>query len=102
MRTLELTPEQPLAPYGQTRSRHVVELVGFGFVSSLSACLWAAVALAAPPPLVIPGAENFLPVQGAPAPGPFDFLNGISRSENLLGDVWGLRSLLAQYGISLA
>jgi porin len=58
--------------------------------------------LAAPPPLLVPGAENFLPAQGAPAPGPFDFLNGISRSENLLGDVWGLRSLLAQYGISLA
>lgn len=102
MRILKLTPEQPSALPWQTRSRHVAELVGIGFVSSIWACLWAAAALAAPPALLVPGAENFLPVQGAPAPGPFDFLNGISRSENLLGDVWGLRSLLAQYGISLA
>jgi porin len=102
MRILKLTPEQPLALPWQTRSQYVAELVGIGFVSSIWACLWAAAALGAPPPLLVPGAENFLPVQGAPAPGPFDFLNGISRSENLLGDVWGLRSLLAQYGISLA
>ena len=64
--------------------------------------LWGRAAEAAPPPLLIPGAENFLPQEGAPAPGPFDFLTGISRSGYLLGDIWGLRSLLAQYGISLA
>jgi len=57
---------------------------------------------AAPPPLLVPGAENFLPQAGAPPPGPFGFLTGISRSGYLLGDIWGLRSLLAQYGISLA
>lgn len=33
---------------------------------------------------------------------PFGFLTGIQRSANLLGDVWGLRPLLAQYGISFA
>lgn len=67
-----------------------------------SAGLWAAAAEAAPPPLLIPGAETFLPQEGAPAPGPFDFLTGIQRSSYLLGDIWGLRSLLARYGISLA
>ncbi|HEY1786903.1 MAG TPA: carbohydrate porin, partial [Verrucomicrobiae bacterium] len=32
---------------------------------------------------------------------PFGFLNGISRSGYLLGDMWGLRPWLSQYGISL-
>ncbi|MGH7114066.1 MAG: carbohydrate porin [Stellaceae bacterium] len=36
------------------------------------------------------------------AQGPFGFLTGIGKSGNLLGDMWGLRPLLAQYGISLA
>ena len=66
------------------------------------AAVWVRAAEAAPPPLLVPGAENFLPQAGAPPPGPFGFLTGISRSGYLLGDIWGLRSLLAQYGISLA
>jgi porin len=66
------------------------------------AAIWAETARAAPPPLLVPGAETFLPQVGAPAPGPFDFLTGISRSGYLLGNIWGLRGLLAQYGISLA
>lgn len=33
---------------------------------------------------------------------PFGFLTGISRSGYLLGDMWGLRPWLSQYGISLA
>ncbi len=70
--------------------------------ASLATGFWAPAAEAAPPPLLIPGAENFLPAAGAPAAGPFDFLTGISRSGYLLGDIWGLRGLLAQYGISLA
>jgi porin len=39
---------------------------------------------------------------GAPAAGPFGFLTGLSRSGYLLGDMWGLRSTLSRYGISLA
>ena len=63
---------------------------------------WATTAAAAPPPLLIPGAEAFLPEGGVPAPGPFGFLTGIARSGYLLGDIWGLRGRLAQYGVSLA
>ena len=33
---------------------------------------------------------------------PFGFLNGLSRSGYLLGDMWGLRPWLSQYGMSLA
>lgn len=33
---------------------------------------------------------------------PFGFLNGISRSGYLLGDMWGLRPWLSKYGVSLA
>jgi porin len=66
------------------------------------AAIWTEAARAAPPPLLVPGAENFLPETGAPPAGPFGFLTGLSRSTYLLGDIWGLRGLLAQYGISLA
>jgi porin len=46
----------------------------------------------------------------APAPaaattntsGPFGFLNTASRSSNLLGDMWGFRTLLSQYGMTLS
>jgi porin len=38
-----------------------------------------------------------LPAQGS---GPFGFLNGIERSNYLLGDMWGLRPLLDQYGMT--
>jgi porin len=32
--------------------------------------------------------------------GPFGFLNGIGRSSNMLGDMWGVRPLLDQYGMT--
>jgi porin len=70
--------------------------------AAIFALTWVTAAKAAPPPLLVPGAETFLPQEGAPAPGPFDFLTGISRSSYLLGNIWGLRGLLAQYGLSLA
>jgi porin len=41
----------------------------------------------------------------APAPaaaGPFGFLSTASHSSNLLGDMWGLRTLLSKYGMSLS
>lgn len=65
-------------------------------------CLMMATAEAAPPPLLVPGAAENL--QPAPQQGfnPFGFMTGISRSSNLLGDVWGLRPLLSRYGISFA
>ena len=64
--------------------------------------LWATAAEAAPPPLLAPGSDGFLPQAGAPSPAPFGFLTGISRSGDLLGDIWGLRDLLSRYGLSLA
>ena len=41
----------------------------------------------------------------APPPmagGPFGFLSTASRSANLLGDMWGLRPVLAKYGMTLS
>jgi porin len=59
-------------------------------------------ALAAPPAIQIPAEDAFASGQDGPSGGPFGFLNGISRSGYMLGDMWGLRSTLAQYGISIA
>ena len=36
------------------------------------------------------------------ASGPFGFLSTASRSSNLLGDMWGLRPFLSQYGMTLS
>jgi len=53
---------------------------------------------AAPPPIAIPVASD---ESGAPsAEGPFDFLNNWKRNQGLLGDMWGLRRTLSQYGIT--
>jgi len=58
-------------------------------------------AVAEPPPLSVPPEpENTVPTQ--PQAGPFDFLSGISRSDYLLGDMWGLRPLLSRYGMTLS
>jgi porin len=59
-------------------------------------------ALAAGPTIQFPSPDAFESGQGTSTEGPFDFLNGLSRSENLLGDMWGLRRTLAKYGVSLA
>src|ERR1700689_2943721 len=57
--------------------------------------------LAAPPTIQIPTEDTFEP--GGPSDtGPFGFLNGLSRSGFMLGDMWGLRTELAKYGISFA
>jgi porin len=63
--------------------------------------MWAGSALAAPPPVSVPTEpESFQ--SGQAKGGPFGFLSGISRSNYLLGDMWGLRTLLSRYGTSLA
>jgi porin len=36
-----------------------------------------------------------------PAGGPFGFLSGIGHSSNMLGDMWGLRPAISQYGMTL-
>lgn len=54
---------------------------------------------AAPPPISIPAS----PDETQPAAGGlFGFLSGINRSSALLGDMWGLRTALSRYGVSLA
>jgi porin len=83
--------------------------VGFTkWARTFSGLLIAAVAVfgsrsgqTAPPTIQIPTEETFEP-SGPVSAGPFSFLNGISRSGFMLGDMWGLRTALAQYGISFA
>jgi porin len=70
--------------------------------SGVAATLWACTALAAPPTIAIPSADeadNAPPGQGS---GLFDFMAGLDRSGTLFGNLWGLRPWLAQYGITLA
>jgi len=56
-------------------------------------------AWAAPPPLQVPTEED---LQNNVTSGPFGFASGLSRSNLLFGDMWGLRSELSHYGISFA
>ncbi len=65
-------------------------------------CLGAAPALAAPPPIQLPSEEDLQAGQPGAGGGPFGFLSGISRSNYMLGDMWGLRKWLSQYGMSFA
>jgi porin len=70
--------------------------LAIGFATALG----MGVALAAPPPISIPqGPDDF--ETGQPDEGPFGFLNGLKRSNYLLGDMWGLRTFLSRYGVSL-
>jgi porin len=71
------------------------------------ACLFVALvgatlgtARAAPPPISIPANPDDL--QSNASGGLFGFLDGATRSSALLGDMWGLRTSLSRYGISLA
>jgi porin len=81
----------------------IPELTPFRFglaVASVSVCLWAGSAAAAPPPISIPvDTESFETNPGDH--GPFAFLNTLERSTYLLGDMWGLRTFLSRYGMSL-
>jgi porin len=56
-------------------------------------------ARAAPPPVQMPTDES---LQSDATTGPLGFLSGLSRSNLMLGDMWGLRKELSQYGISFA
>ena len=80
--------------------------VGQGFAAiCFVISVWAIPATAAPPVLLVSGGAETpqpSPEAGAASGGPFGFMTGISKSSLLLGDMWGLRPLLSQYGISLA
>jgi porin len=56
-------------------------------------------ARAAPPAVQMPTDET---LQSSGGGGPFAFLNGLERSNYLLGDLFGVRSLLSRYGVSIA
>jgi porin len=64
--------------------------------------MWAGPAQAAPPPLQVPTEEQLQPGAEGSNGGLMNFLAGLQRSNFLLGDMWGLRTVLSRYGISLA
>jgi porin len=69
----------------------------------VAAWWWAGPALAAGPAISMPGPDLFLPgEEGAPGTSSVPFLDGLARSGYLLGDMFGLRTELAKYGMSLA
>jgi porin len=60
-------------------------------------------AIAAPPQLQVPTDEQLQTSEGQFATGgAFGFLNNLERSNLLLGDMWGVRPWLSQYGMSFA
>jgi porin len=64
---------------------------------------YGAPAIAAPPQLQVPTEEQLQTSEGAFATGgALGFLNNIERTNFLLGDMWGLRPWLSQYGMSFA
>lgn len=65
-----------------------------------AACLLVSQAVAAP--TVSVPTEPGSPEPTQPATGSGGCLSQISRSGNLLCDMWGLRPFLSQYGISLS
>jgi porin len=68
--------------------------------AGMTVALGSGIAAAAPPPVTIPvDPDSFQAGEGA---GPFGFMNNLTRSNFLLGDMWGLRTFLSQYGLSLA
>ena len=84
----------------QLAKRHRV-LLGAVLAAAPVAAHLTVPASAAPPAIQIPSGDDFSSDQ-AGAAGPFGFLTGISRSGYMLGGMWGLRTALAKYGISLA
>jgi porin len=72
----------------------------FGAFVAAMACLLPAAAFAATPTAPMQADEDVQPTPGGLSGGPFGFLTGISKSEAMLGDMWGLRTALAKYGIS--
>ncbi len=51
----------------------------------------------------MPAANSVATATAPPSniPNPFGFLSTAQRSSNLLGDMWGLRPMLAKYGVTL-
>jgi porin len=82
-----------LINHGRGRGPVAASLLG----GVLAALLSAGHVYATPPSFVAPAEGSTTNT----AAGPFGFLTGISRSGYMLGDMWGLRPWLSQYGVSL-
>jgi porin len=82
-------------PASRIGVRLLAAVAGWGFADA-----WTGMTLAAPPVLQVPTDESFQ--NETPGSGPLGFLNGLSRSNLMLGDMGGLRTELSKYGISLA
>src|SRR5579872_2104387 len=65
-------------------------------------CLAGQLALAAPPQIQMPTEEQLQPGETPSTAQGSDFINGLARTNFLLGNMGGVRPFLAQYGISLA
>jgi porin len=72
---------------------------GFGCLAVVLGSGLAAPAVAAPPPVSIAVMDD--DAASPQSAGLFGFLNGINRSDSLLGDMWGLRRALSRHGMSL-
>jgi porin len=79
-----------------SQRRIAAPLAGLAFLAGFG----ASAVHAAPPTVQMPTDESLQ--AGASGTGPFDFVNGLARSNYLLGDLWGLRTALSRYGISIA
>ena len=67
--------------------------------------LWAGSALAVPPPMTMTvDADNpaFNNAANTQQDGVFGFMTGISRSSSMLGNMWGVRPWLGQYGMTFS
>jgi porin len=90
-------------PNAPSPAARLVRLAVRALIASLLAWPWADAAVAAAPAVSLPTEpEMFQPAQPDTAAGPFGFLAAIDRSNYLLGDMWGLRTFLSRYGMSLA
>jgi porin len=83
--------------YGTRRRAGHALLIAAASTLALTA---ARQAQAAPPPISIPVTSE--EATGGQGEGPFDFLKDWRRNGALLGDMWGLRTALSRYGLSLA
>jgi porin len=75
---------------------------GLWCLSGMVAVLWTSTALAAPPPMTLPSTDDATNAPAQQSSGPFGFIDGIWRSSNLLGDLWGVRPWLSRYGMTFA
>jgi porin len=95
------SPSTPVSPFTLNKIRRSISvLFRFGSIASALVLGSSQLAHAAPPPISIAAG----PSDGSapPSGGLFGFVDGMQRSNTLLGDMWGLRSDLSKSGITLS